>query len=941
MPTDTRPPPLWHTLTPGDVASRLGVDPERGLSSDEAARRLESQGRNELTSEPPRPRWLLFIDQFRSAIVAILAGAAVLAGVVGDLKDTAIIAVVLLLNALLGFVQEARASDALAALKRMLVASVRVRRDGRLDDIAAPEVVPGDVVVLEAGDRVPADGRIVVSAGLAVDEAPLTGESQPVDKEANALAPDDAGAGDRLGMVFMNTTVTRGRAEVVVTSTGMQTEMGAVAGMLAGEETGPTPLQRQLDRLGKRLAGVAVVAVLAVFILQTTQGLGVGEALLGAVALAVAAIPEGLPAVVTVTLAVGTARMAKRNAIVKRLHSVETLGSTTVICSDKTGTLTLNQMTARAFVVGGRTIAVGDPGDTRPSEASSAKGDTDPGVDSSPDDTTAADALRPSLLAATLCSDAEARATEDGTDAVGDPTETSILVAATDIGIDVSAERVGHPRIAELPFDSAAKFMATFHHRPGDDEVLVCVKGAPDVLVDRSTTWVGPGGSPEPLDDEAATDRGEDNDRLAARGMRVLAVATRWVPADEALTSEGTVADPQRWVDDLTLEGLVGIVDPPRHEARDAIGLCRTAGVAVKMITGDHAATAGAIAAELGIEGSVMTGAELSAIDEDELAEVVDGIGVFARVSPEHKVRVVRALQARGHVVAMTGDGVNDAPALRRADIGVAMGITGTDVTKEAGDMVLTDDNFATIVAAVRQGRAIYDNIVKFVRFQLTTNLGAIATILGASLAGLPVPFNPLQVLWVNLIADGPPAITLGLDPPEPNVMERRPRPQGVGILTRWRLTGMVAMGVFMAAGVLGLFLWSRERWSEEVALTMAFTTFVLQQMVNVFNARAGTATVFRRQTFTNPRLWMAIGGVVLLQVLAVTWGPLRSVFDTTALGWAEWGACLGVAATVLVIGEVARALGRWRRRHHVTPDADPPTDESDTKATPVVSAAA
>jgi len=909
------PAPIpWHTLTPEDVADRLGVDPAEGLHAGEVRDRRESAGPNELASEPPRPRWLLFVDQFRSAIVAILAAAAVLAGVVGDLKDTAIIAVVLLLNALLGYVQEARASDALAALKRMLVATVRVRRDGHLEDVAAPELVPGDVVLLEAGDRVPADGRLVVAIGLAVDEAALTGESHPVDKEADALAPEDAGPGDRTGMVFMNTTVTRGRAEIVVTGTGMQTEMGAVAGMLASEDPGPTPLQRQLDRLGKRLAGVAAVAVLAVFILQTAQGLGVGEALLGAVALAVAAIPEGLPAVVTVTLAVGTARMARRNAIVKRLHSVETLGSTTVICSDKTGTLTLNQMTARAVVVGGRTMDAGEP--------------------------STADAVHPTLLAATLCSDAEARATADGTDAVGDPTETSILVAATEVGIDVSGERSSHPRIAEVPFDSTAKFMATFHHRPGDDQVLVCAKGAPDVLVDRSGTWRGPQGTTEPLDGTAVTDRRDDNDRLAARGMRVLAVATRRLPAADVLDAHGAVADPQHWVDDLTLEGLVGIVDPPRDEARRAIALCHSAGVAVKMITGDHATTAGAIAAELGIEGSVMTGAELSAIDDDELAEVVDEVGVFARVSPEHKVRVVRALQARGHVVAMTGDGVNDAPALRRADIGVAMGVTGTDVTKEAGDMVLTDDNFATIVAAVRQGRAIYDNIVKFVRFQLTTNLGAIATILGASVAGLPVPFTPLQVLWVNLIADGPPAITLGLDPPEPDVMERQPRPQGVGILTRWRLAGMVAMGVFMAAGVLGLFLWSRDRWGEEVALTMAFTTFVLQQMVNVFNARAGTATAFRRQTFTNPRLWMAIGVVVVLQVLAVTWGPLRSVFDTTALGWAEWGACLAVAAAVLVVGEVARAVGRWRSRHHDTDESRPPSPGPDHGATPPVTAA-
>ena len=589
-----------------------------------------------------------------------------------------------------------------------------------------------------------------------------------------------------------------------------------------------------------------------------------------------------------------------------------------MICSDKTGTLTLNQMTAREVVRGGAVWMVTGEGYATEGDLSDADGVEVP-----------ADLVRRALLPAALCSDAVARPTEDGPGIVGDPTEAALVVVAAKAGVDAPTARRRRPRLGEVPFDSAHKYMATFHRidpeDPGSD-VLVCVKGAPDVVAALSTAYLDGDGHVRPLAGEAQAARRADNERMAAAGMRVLAVATRRLAAADVLDADGTVADPVRWIADLELEVLVGIVDPPRTEARHAIGLCRSAGITVKMITGDHATTAGAIAAELGIRGRVVTGDELQAMTDEELAEQVDDIGVCARVSPEHKVRVVEALQARRQIVAMTGDGVNDAAALRRADIGVAMGITGTEVTKEAGDMVLTDDNFATIVGAVERGRTIYDNIVKFVRFQLATNLGAISTILGASLLGLPVPFSPIQVLWVNLIADGPPAMTLGVDGPQPGVMQRRPRAGDAAILTVRRLARLAFVGVVMAVGVLTVFVWARDRYGEDTALTVAFTTFVLQQMVNVFNSRTEAGSVFCRYTLTNGRLWAVVAGVVVLQVLSTAWGPMQSLFDTEDLTWAQWGIAVAVASTVLWVEEL-RKLGvrriSWRRTPAASCDAE------------------
>ena len=833
-----------------------------GLPATEAGRRLAADGPNRLPEPPRRSRLALFLDQFRNLLVVILLGAAVLAGLVGDWKDTIVIGVVLLINAVLGFVQEGKAERSLAALRAMLVESAKVRRDGRTEVIPAEELVVGDVVLVDTGDRIPADGRLLAAPALEVDESSLTGESSPVAKSTDPVAPH-VPLGDRTDSVFMNTTVTRGRAELEVTATGARTEIGKLAGMLAAADPGETPLQLQLHALGKRLAAVAAIAVSAYVTIELLGGAPLADTLLSAVALAVAAIPEGLPAVVTVTLAVGVHQLAKRGAIVKRLASVETLGSTTVICSDKTGTLTLNRMTVQEVHT----------------------------------------ADRPRLLeAAVLCNDAVLR---DG-DLVGDPTEGALVILAADEGVDVEACRRDRTRRDEVPFDSATKVMVTVHDRTdGAPGRIAYVKGAPDVLLPRTTAWLDPDRRREV---EAALDD------MAARGLRVLAVAER--PEERpAEPGEPDVDLARPDLDDLELLGLVGLLDPPRPEARDAIALCHRAGIAVKMITGDHQATATAIAHQLGIRGGTLTGRDLDGLDDAQLAAVVDDTGVFARVAPAHKVRLVEALRAKGHVVAMTGDGVNDAPALKTADIGVAMGITGTEVSKEAADMVLTDDDFSTIVKAVESGRTIYRNIVTFVRFQLSTNVGAILTLMGASVTGLPVPFTAIQVLWVNLIMDGPPAMALGVDPPSGRAMDEAPRRPGARILNARRLRHVALAGSVMAVGTLGVLAHQRSVGSEEHALAMAFTTFVLFQVFNVFNARTEDGTVFSRSQFRNGKLWAALTVVVGLQVLAVHVDPVQEVFGTADLTARDWLQVVAVASTVVWVEELRKLVTRGRTR--------------------------
>ena len=876
----------WHALDVKQAPAQLGTDPVRGLTADEAQVRLKQHGENRLAEPPVRSKWRQFLDQFKSLLILVLIAAALLAGAIGDLKDAIVILIVVVFNAALGFWQEYRAEATLAALKKMLSPVARVRRDGQVHEVPAAALVPGDVVLLEAGDRVPADGRLLVSHAVEIDEAALTGESHPVGKDSHARIAAAVPLAERINLAFMNTVVTRGRAELLVTATGMGTEMGRLSGMLAEAETGPTPLQLQLDNLGHRLALIAGVVVTLIFALGILRGDPWVQTLLTSVALAVAAIPEGLPAVVTVTLAIGMHRMAKQRAIVKKLAAVETLGCTTVICSDKTGTLTLNQMTARAVVYQGRRFEVLGEGYGAAGDIRAEDGGTLPDL---------AELLTPAAMA----NDSRIR---DG-QLIGDPTEGALLALAIKGGFDPEGLAEHLPRIAEIPFDSAHKFQATFHH--DGERVRIYVKGAPDVLLERSQRQLTAAGI-DALDSAARACWQRENEALAGHAMRVLGLASKVVPAREF----DPAGDLMAYIDGLVFAGVVGIIDPPRPEARDAIALCKQAGIRVKMITGDHKLTAAAIARELGLEGEVLEGRELDALAAEQLAERIERVAVFARVAPEHKVKIVQMLKGRGHVVAMTGDGVNDAPALKNADIGVAMGITGTEVTQEAATMVLTDDNFATIVGAVKEGRAIYDNIVKFVRFQLSTNMGAIQTVLGASLLGWATPFTAIQILWINIIMDGPPAMSLGVEPARPGVMEAAPRAPAARILTGGRLLRLFLYGLTMALGTLALFSYARPQ-GQEYALTLAFTTFVLFQFYNIFNARAEHETAFNGHFFHNRWLWLSLAAVLSLQVLVVHWAPAQAVFRTTDLALADWGLAALVASSVLLIEEVRKLLQR------------------------------
>ncbi len=880
----------WHAQSALECLDQLGSDARGGLDAAQVAAGLARHGANRLTEKAPRPAWKKFLDQFRSLLVLILIGAAVLAGAIGDLKDAIVIGVVVLINATLGFFQEHRAEAALAALKNMLAPTARVRRDGEVQQIEAAALVPGDILLLEAGDRIPADARVLSAHSAEVAEAALTGESHAVAKLADTVA-ESAVLAERHNMVFMNTVVTRGRLEAVVTATGMATEMGRLAGLLAETAEGETPLQVQLDGLGKRLAVIASGVVGLMFVMGLMRGDELVATAMTAIALAVAAIPEGLPAVVTVTLALGMHRMAKRNAIVKKLAAVETLGCTTVICSDKTGTLTLNQMTARAIFANGQRHLV------------SGEGYGPAGRIEGGDSATLAEVLLP----AALCVDARIK---DGA-LIGDPTEGALLTLAGKAGLVVEEAQERWPRIAEIPFDSATKYMATFHH--DGDQVLVCVKGAPDVLLALASQALAEAAGPSPLDEVGRAAFVAENDALADQALRVLALASRRIPAADF----DPAGDLLPWVRDLKLHALVGIIDPPRAEARDAIATCHQAGIQVKMITGDHRVTAAAIARELGLQGEAHEGRELDGLSQGEIASMVERSAVFARVAPEHKMRIVEAMQAQGHVVAMTGDGVNDAPALKTADIGVAMGITGTEVTKEAATLVLTDDNFASIVRAVEEGRTIYENIIKFVRFQLSTNVGAILTVLGAPFLGLATPFTAIQILWVNIIMDGPPAMTLGVEPSRPGIMSDRPRQADVGILSVQRLWRIGLYGLTMAVGTLALYVWAMEASGQAKAMTLAFTTFVLFQFFNIFNARAEYESAFNRQFFSNGKLWLALLAVVLLQVVAVHWGPAQAIFDTVDLSLVEWLLAVAVASSVLLFEETRKFFLRLAAARH------------------------
>jgi P-type Ca2+ transporter type 2C len=877
----SRPP---HALAAEQVL--CGLETGRGgLDSAEAARRLESHGPNRLSESVGRAPWRILLDQFRGLLIGILIGAAGLSALIGELADAVAILVILLLNAALGFYQEYRAERAMEALRSMAAPSAVVLRDGQPRDIAADGLVPGDVCLLQAGDVVPADLRLLEANSLRIDEAPLTGESVAVEKtEAGALDPA-ADVGERSNIAHATTLVTHGSATGVVIATGMSTEVGHIAGLLQRTEAVRTPLQRRLDVFGRRI-GVAALAICAViFLMGVLRGQPWLTMLMVAVSLAVAAVPEALPAVVTVALALGARRMVSLNALARRLSAVETLGSVTVICSDKTGTLTQSTMTAEEIALADEDLAAGQP--LLPDESPP---------------------LAELLLAALLCNDAADP--HDSAAPQGDPTEVALRDLALRNGLERRELLQSRPRVAELPFDSERKRMSTVH--AGPDGLVVYVKGALESVLQRSTRLLTRDG-PIRLDQGAGGRLREREEAMAGRGLRVLALARR-----ELETSEPP-EDPEQLERDLTLLGLVGLMDPPRPEAAGAVEECHRAGIRPIMITGDHPLTARAIAERLGIwkeGGRIVTGRELEAGSAGDLAAHVSHATVFARVSPEHKLRIVEALQASGELVAMTGDGVNDAPALKRAEIGVAMGITGTEVAKEASAMVLLDDRFQTIVAAVREGRRIFDNIRRFVRYTMTTNSGEIWVVLLAPLLGFPVPLLPIQILWINLVTDGLPGIALAVEPAERNVMRRPPRRPDESIFAHGMGYHIVFFGLLLAAvSLAGLFYGHHGRGQEDHHRTMVFTVLALGQMAHCLAIRSEIDSLFRQGLRSN--LWVlgAVSATVALQLAVVYAPPLQAVLHTHPLSADELLVALGLSAVVFAGVELEK-LFRRRRLH-------------------------
>jgi P-type Ca2+ transporter type 2C len=890
--------PPWYGIEADAVAGQLGVDPGRGLSASEAGDRLRTQGPNKLAGAKKESGFKAFIRQYQDFMQIILLGAAIVNALVTDEAGTTILlAGLTVLNAVIGLRQEAKAEESVAALAQMMKTIARVRRDGQAIEIDAQEVVPGDVVLVEAGNLIPADGRIVVAATLEIEEAALTGESLPVAKETEPVAGDDVPLGDRICMAYMNTSVTRGRGEFVVTETGMATEIGHIANMLANTESEKTPLQKQLDGLSKIIASIAAVALVIVVVLGLINGDSFDTLFVTGVTLAIAAIPTGLPAVVTALLSIGTREIARRNAIVKRLPAVETLGSTSAICSDKTGTLTLNKMTARELAIPGQNRF------TVSGEGYGIQGEIKHVGGSRFD-------LDPYLLPMVLCADAVL----DGESLIGDPTEGALIVLGAKGGLDIEETRKAYPRVAEVPFDSEYKFMATFHEMTGTDgrTVVRCyVKGAPDVLISKGGSYRNPDGTIVPVTDDNRHLALEANDRIAEGGERVMVVAQReFEPA-----SFDPNGDLLSLVQDLTLLAMVGIVDPPRAEAKDAIAKCKSAGIRVRMITGDHATTAGAIGAELGIEGRAITGAEFAAMSDEELLGQLGEIGVIARVAPEDKVRLVRMLQQSDNIVAMTGDGVNDAPALKSANIGVAMGITGTEVSKQAAVMILTDDNFATIVGAVEYGRGLYDNLLKYLRFQMSTLIAYIAIFIGAGIFDIAggIPLDPLQIIWLNFVIDVPIAIALGFDEPSGGLMQRSPRPVGAPVLSTANWVRLCVQGSVMTVGTLVAYQVGEANFDVAIASTMLLSTLSLYHLAAGLLARDQVNTIFRRDFVPGATQLRRYGFALAAMILVTEIGFLQRVFSVVDLTLAQWGICLGIAMTLVVIEEVIKIFIRRR----------------------------
>ncbi len=906
----------WHAMSVEEVLAALGSEAASGLTEAEANRRLAEYGPNELQEKPPVSFWERLLDQLKGFVVIILLVAAVISALMGDWVEAAAIMAIVILNAAIGVIQESKAEEALAALKKMAAPDAHVIRDGRRLTIPARELVPGDIVLLEAGNVIPADVRLIETINLKVDEASLTGESMPVSKQAELVLPPDTPLGDRRNCAFMSTMVTYGRGKGVVVATGMQTEIGLIAEMIQSFEEEVTPLQRKLDDLGRVLGIGSLIICGLVFIVGVLRPLILGQPVtlqdvadffMVSVSLAIAAVPEGLPAVVTICLALGMRRMVRRHALIRRLPAVETLGSATVICSDKTGTLTQSEMTATRLWTDGITYEVSGRG-YAPEGGFHRNGEAiEPQRDA---------LLHQLLLAGLLCNDALLEEGEEGHRMVGDPTEGALIVAAAKADLTREMAEEAFPRVGEIPFDSARKMMTTLHRVEGELPIAVetpyvaMVKGAPDFVLEKSTHLLTADGV-VPLDEERRAEIAAANRAMASQALRVLGLAYRPVEEVEEEPKPETVER------DLIFIGLVGMIDPARREVIPAVAKARRAGLRTVMVTGDYADTAAAIAREIGIlrpGGKVLSGKELDAMSDEELEAIIDDVDVFARVAPQHKVRIVEALRKKGHIVAMTGDGVNDAPALKRADIGVAMGITGTDVSKQTADMVLTDDNYVSIVSAIEEGRSIYSNIRKFVYYLLSCNLAEIAVIFIATLVGWPVPLTAIQLLWLNLLSDGAPALALGLEQGDPDLMERPPRPPDEPVINREMALGVIVQTVAITATVL-LAYWRGLHWEHlsgqqatTTAETMAFVTLVLSELLRAYTARSERYPLFRLGIFSNKWMQYAVGFSIVLLLVVVYVPFLQPIFNTVPLTWEHWRLLI----PLILIPSIAAEFQKW-----------------------------
>jgi Ca2+-transporting ATPase len=901
----TTPDAVWYQLSADSTLERLDSTRD-GLSEADVEERLATFGTNELEDRGGRSSLQILVSQFRDLFTVILIVAAVISAFLEDWIEAVVILAIIVLNAVMGYVQEKKAEEAMAALKRMAVPEVTLVRSGETIVTSSQDIVPGDILILETGNIIPADGRLIEAINLEVEEAPLTGESVPVGKDADKVYHKTLPVADRRNLVFRGTTVTRGRGVVAVTGTGMQTELGRIAEMLQAVQEERTPLQRRLDHLAKVLAIVALAIVALLFVIGVMRGESVELMLLTSVSLAVAAIPEAMPAVVTIALSLGAQRMLQKKALIRRLPAVETLGSVSVICTDKTGTLTENRMTVTVLDLANEEVAL-------IGESSGPLTITDSGADE------IAQGLEASLAAGALCNDATLTASEEGNRSVGDPTETALVLAAAELQIPKPGLEKLFPRVDEVPFDSTRKRMTTIHSVPDslpewvdgiatvfdpDTTAASFTKGAVERVTERSSS-VLVAGQVEPMTEEWERRITERTETLAATGTRVLAVAARgW----------DTVPSGDQAEEDLVFIGLFGLMDPPRPEVADAIATAKSAGISTVMITGDHPLTARHIATQVGIEGGdgYLIGADLDRMDDSQLAEAVQHTSVFARVSPEHKLRLISAYREDGEPTAMTGDGVNDAPALKRADIGVAMGITGTDVSKEAADMVLLDDNFATIVSAVEQGRVIYDNIRKFIKYLLTCNASELAVMIIGPFLGMPIPLLPLQILWMNLVTDGLPALALGVEPPEDDVMDRSPRSADETIFGGGVVQYIGAFGSLMAALSL-LVGWLAWNVDDPAWRTMLFTTLIFSQLALALEVRTEKQSLFSVGLFTNRAMLIAVGIGVAAHFALIYVPVLQNIFGTVALGSKDLLISLAAALVILVVVEAWKWIERKR----------------------------